>query len=119
MEISKAKVETGITTVTDEPDVSTPRTKYGGEYRDVSTSDAVSFHPYQTTDTGSGAYQGLVFSGSLINLDENTLEYEPYAAESYSISEDGLTFTFNLRQDLKWSDGNRSPLMITRGLTSR
>ena len=104
-EISKAKVETGITTVTDEPDVSTPRAKYGGEYRDVSTSDAVSFHPYQTTDTGSGAYQGLVFSGSLINLDEKTLEYEPYAAESYSISEDGLTFTFKLRQDLKWSDG--------------
>jgi len=104
-EISQAKDIAGTETVTDEPDVSTPRNKYGGEYRDVSTSDAVSFHLYQTTDTGSSAYQGYVYSGSLITLDEKTLEYEPYAAESYTISEDGLTFTFKLRKGLKWSDG--------------
>lgn len=102
---SKAKVETGITTTTDEPNVSTPRTKHGGTYRDVSTSDAVSFHPYQTSDVPSRGYQGMVFSGDLITVDENTLEWEPYAAESYSVSEDGLTYTFNLRKDLKWSDG--------------
>lgn len=104
-EISQAKDVAGTETVTDEPDVSTPRTKAGGDYRDVSTSDAVSFHLYQTTDTGSSAYQGYVYSGSLITLDEKTLEYKPYAAESYTISEDGLTFTFKLRKDLKWSDG--------------
>ncbi len=95
----------GQTFVTDEPDVSTPRTRRGGEYRDVSTSDAVSFHPYLTTDTASSAYQAMVYSGSLINYDENTLELEPYTAESYTISEDGLTFTFKLRDGLKWSDG--------------
>lgn len=104
-DISKAQVETGFTTITDEPDVATLRDKQGGEYRDVSTSDAVSFHPYQTTDTASGGYQGMVYSGSLINLDEKTLEYEPYIAESYTVSEDGLTYTFKLRQGLKWSDG--------------
>ncbi|GIK40200.1 MAG: hypothetical protein BroJett011_40330 [Chloroflexota bacterium] len=104
-EISQAKAETGITTVTDEPDVSAPRSKFGGEYRDVSTSDAVSFHPYMVTDAGSRGYQGMVYSGDLITIDENTLEWEPYAAESYSVSEDGLTYTFKLRKDLKWSDG--------------
>ncbi len=90
---------------TDEPDVSTPRDKQGGEYRTVQTSDAVSFHPYLTSDTSSSGYQGLVYSGDLINVDENTLEYIPWAAERYEISDDGLTFTFYLRQDLKWSDG--------------
>jgi peptide/nickel transport system substrate-binding protein len=104
-EASQAKAETGITAVTDEPDVSTPRTKFGGEYRDVDTTDAVSFHPYLVSDATSRAYQGLVYSGGLITIDENTLEWEPYAAESYSVSEDGLTYTFKLRQDMKWSDG--------------
>lgn len=103
---SKAtELRAGETFVTDEPDVSAPRDKPGGEYRSVGTSDAVSFHPYLTTDTASGGYQGLVYSGALLRLDENTLEYIPNMAESYSISEDGLTFTFNLRKDMKWSDG--------------
>ncbi|MFQ5611686.1 MAG: ABC transporter substrate-binding protein [Anaerolineae bacterium] len=99
------ELEGGVTVFTDEPDVSAPRTKLGGEYRDVSTSDAVSFHPYLTTDSASGGYQGMVYAGALLRLDENTLEYIPNMAESYTISEDGLTFTFHLRQDMKWSDG--------------
>lgn len=98
------ELESGITIVSDE-DVTTPRDKFGGEYRSVSTSDAVSFHLYQTTDTASSSYQGMVYGGALLRLDENTLERIPHMAESYAIAEDGLTFTFNLRQDLKWSDG--------------
>ena len=98
------ELETGVTVVSDE-EVSSPRTKLGGEYRDVSTSDAVSFHPYLVTDSTSRAYQAQVYTGGLLRLDENTLEYIPNMAESYTISEDGLTFTFNLRQDMKWSDG--------------
>jgi peptide/nickel transport system substrate-binding protein len=58
-----------------------------------------------TTDTASSGYQAQVYTGGLLRLDENTLEYIPNMAESYTISEDGLTFTFNLRQDMKWSDG--------------
>jgi peptide/nickel transport system substrate-binding protein len=98
------ELEAGITVVSDE-EVSSPRTHLGGEYRDVSTSDAVSFHPYQTTDTASSGYQSMVYTGGLLRLDENTLDYIPNMAESYTISDDGLTFTFNLRQDMKWSDG--------------
>jgi peptide/nickel transport system substrate-binding protein len=98
------EVQKGIT-VTSHEDVTTSRTHYGGEYHDVSTSDAVSFHPYLTTDTASSSYQGLVYTGGLLRLDPNTLEYIPNMAESYSISQDGLTFTFHLRKDMKWSDG--------------
>lgn len=103
---SAKELEAGATVVSDE-DVTTPRdqSKFGGEYRNVATSDAVSFHPYQTTDTASSSYQAQVYAGALLRLDEETLEYIPNMAESYTISEDGLTFTFNLRQDMKWSDG--------------
>lgn len=96
----------GITVVSDE-DVSTPRDPalFGGQYCSTSASDAVSFHPYTTTDTASSSYYGSVYAGGLLRLDENTLEYIPNMAESYTISEDGLTFTFKLREDIYWSDG--------------
>lgn len=102
---AKAKEVAAGVTVTSDEDVTTPRSHYGGEYHDVSTSDFVSFHPYLTTDTASSSAQAMVYTGGLLRLDENTLEYIPNMAESYSISEDGLTFTFHLRKDMKWSDG--------------
>ena len=95
----------GLTVETDEPDVSSLRTKRGGEYRIVTDSDAVNFHLYLTSDGPSNTYQGLVYSGQLIGVDEDTLEFIPGASEKYEISDDGLTFTFYLRKDLKWSDG--------------
>jgi peptide/nickel transport system substrate-binding protein len=100
-----AKSITGGMAVTSTENVTAPRNRFGGEYRSVATSDAVSFHPYLTTDTASGDYQGLVYTGGLLRLDENTLEYIPNMAESYEISPDGLTFTFRLRKNMLWSDG--------------
>jgi peptide/nickel transport system substrate-binding protein len=95
----------GITVVTTETDVTTPRDKLGGQYRSTATSDAVSFHPYLTSDSASSGYQAQVWASGLLRLDENTLDYIPHMAESYAISEDGLTFTFKLRPGLQWSDG--------------
>jgi peptide/nickel transport system substrate-binding protein len=92
-------------TITSTEEVATPRAHLGGEYHDVVTSDAVSFHPYLTTDTASGSYQAMVYTGGLLRLDPKTLDYIPNMAESYSISGDGLTFIFYLRKDMKWSDG--------------
>ena len=100
-----SEVVGGSVFITDEPDVSAPRDKVGGEYRTVQSSDAVSFHPYLTVDASSSDYQALVYAGSLLTPNEKTLEYEPYMAEKYEISEDGLTFTFYLRKNIKWSDG--------------
>ena len=51
------------------------------------------------------AYALLDHTSGLLRLDEKTLNYIPNMAESFSISEDGLTFTFHLRQNMKWSDG--------------
>ncbi|MFN8524016.1 MAG: ABC transporter substrate-binding protein [Chloroflexota bacterium] len=79
--------------------------KRGGALVAAQTSDAVSFHPFLTTDTGSSSYQGMVYSAVLWAYDPRTLEPRPEAAAGWKISEDRLTYTFTLRDDLKWSDG--------------
>jgi peptide/nickel transport system substrate-binding protein len=42
---------------------------------------------------------------SLIQRNAQTLEFEPRLAESWEISEDGLTFVYTLRDGLRFSDG--------------
>lgn len=42
---------------------------------------------------------------TLLIVDEHN-EVKPGQAESYTVSEDGLTWTFTLRDGLKWSDGS-------------
>lgn len=41
----------------------------------------------------------------LVNLSAADFSYEPGLAESWEISDDGLTVTYTLREDLTWSDG--------------
>lgn len=59
--------------------------------------------PQQSTDTTSSfiIYQ-LMDAPYRFNADGFI---EPLAAESYDVSEDGTTYTINLRQDATWSDG--------------
>ena len=57
-------------------------------------------------NTGDG-YTTSIMSllvDSLFRLDENS-QPQPALAESYEVSEDGLTYTFHLR-DSKWSNGD-------------
>ena len=42
---------------------------------------------------------------SMLILDNYTLKLKPLLAESYEISPDQLTYTFHLRHDVKWQDG--------------
>ncbi len=53
-----------------------------------------------------GTATGLLYImwPGLIQWDEN-YNYIPDLAESWEVSEDGLTYTFHLREDGKWSDG--------------
>ena len=46
----------------------------------------------------------LTIEEPLLIIDENN-EVQPGQAESYEVSDDGLTWTFTLRDGLKWSDG--------------
>ena len=52
--------------------------------------------------TGSMPAQGMVYE----SLVENTKEgIKPLLAESWDISEDGTTYTFHLRKNVKFHDG--------------
>ncbi|MFN8634471.1 MAG: ABC transporter substrate-binding protein [Chloroflexota bacterium] len=65
-------------------------------------------HPYpNSADYSDGWTQvaNVMFGGGLLDQDANSLEYRPYSASEWSVSQDGKTFTFKLRSDLKWSDG--------------
>ena len=46
-----------------------------------------------------------LFEG-LVTKNPETLEPEPGVAESWDISEDGMTYTFHLRNNAKWSNGD-------------
>lgn len=103
-EAAAAQESFGVTVTSDE-DVSTPRQNYGGVYHEVTAADAATFHPYLAVETASFAYIGNVYDCCLLRRDPDTLDLIPNMAESYSISDDGLTFTFHLRQNMQWSDG--------------
>ncbi|MCL4487115.1 MAG: ABC transporter substrate-binding protein [Chloroflexi bacterium] len=72
--------------------------------RIAATADAPTLHPFKRTDTASDAYIALLFTRSLWRYNPQTLEPEPWAAASWTISDDKKTYTFKL-QEMQWSDG--------------
>ena len=66
-------------------------------------SDIRTLDPANATDAESAQVAGIVFPG-LIVLDKN-LTPIPWATNALpNVSEDGLTWTFKIRPNLKWSD---------------
>ncbi|MEO8286072.1 MAG: peptide ABC transporter substrate-binding protein [Chloroflexota bacterium] len=60
--------------------------------------------PPKTQSSNSVMAAGLIFE-SLVRLDAK-LNIQPAGAEKWDISEDGKTYTFQIRKDLKWADGS-------------
>ncbi len=60
--------------------------------------------PLVSADAYASEIQAYVLE-SLISRDPETLEWQGLIAKSWQVSEDGLTFTFQLRDDVKFSDG--------------
>src|SRR5947209_4369805 len=67
--------------------------------------DINTFDPGISTDATSINAINMVFTG-LVQLNDN-LNIQPQMAQSYDKSSDGLTYTFHLRQGLKFSDGTK------------
>lgn len=64
-----------------------------------------SLDPHTVTATNDFRILVNVYDG-LVRFKDGTLEVEPALAESWDISEDGRTYTFKLRQGVKFHDGS-------------
>jgi oligopeptide transport system substrate-binding protein len=63
-----------------------------------------SYDPTQQTYTYEGGVGREVFE-TLLKPNAQGTDVQPAAASSYDVSSDGLTYTFHLRSNAKWSDG--------------
>ncbi|HEU5189279.1 MAG TPA: ABC transporter substrate-binding protein [Methylomirabilota bacterium] len=77
--------------------------RMGGTVVQAISADPPTMNPATTTDTQAWSLMGKLFNG-LTYLD-NDYRSHPDLAESWTISPDGLTYTFKLRKDVKWHDG--------------
>jgi oligopeptide transport system substrate-binding protein len=80
-----------------------PGTPGEGEITINIASEPPQLFTVTTTDTTSFTVIRHVIE-NLVSLDEND-KVAPGVATDWTVSDDGLVYTFNLRQDMKWSNG--------------
>lgn len=77
----------------------------GGELvMSSSRGEVKTFNPITANEVPSTEVLQFVFEG-LTSQDMGTLDAIPGLAESWTVSKDHMTFDFNLRKDVLWSDG--------------
>lgn len=74
----------------------------GGTFVWGELADATNFNPILVADTASGDVSGMIFNG-LLKVDDK-LQIVPDLA-TYDVSDDGLTYTFHLKDGVTWHDG--------------
>ena len=78
--------------------------KYGGTLIIGILTDVTHLNPAISTSYFIDCVSGQIYN-SLMEYDYKTLEPVPELAKSWDISEDGLTYTFHLEEDVYWHDG--------------
>ena len=78
--------------------------EYGGEITIATISDPLTFNLAIATDGSSAGVLSYLFEG-LTETSWLTDRVEPSLARSWEASEDGMTWTFHLRDDVRWHDG--------------
>ncbi len=76
----------------------------GGELRFYLHSDPKTFDPLLVADDASETIRYLT-GGVLVRVNRRTQQAEPELATSWTISRDGRSITFNLRERIYYSDG--------------
>jgi oligopeptide transport system substrate-binding protein len=86
----------------------------GGEKAEKASASEITVQIGPNPETLDPALNSAVDGGNmlitlfetLLIIDENN-EVQPGQAEKWDVSDDGLTWTFTMRDDLKWSDGSK------------
>ncbi len=68
------------------------------------SAEPATLNPVTSTDAYASNINGFIYE-SLLKRDEKTLELVPVLAESWDISEDHLVYTFRLKRNIFWEDG--------------
>lgn len=86
------------------PAIATPRPARGGTLTGSLRSEPRSFNRLVARDFASELIATLT-QAKLVRVNRATSELEPWLAESWTSSPDGLVHTLTLRDGLQWSDG--------------
>lgn len=78
----------------------------GGTIRVGITQEILNLDPHVATAFSSFQVLDLIYE-SLLRLNPRTLRIEPNLAQSWTVSPDGLTYTFTLRRDATFHDGSQ------------
>ena len=77
---------------------------HGGSLTFATIAEPLTFNLALATDAGSAGALGYLFEG-LTDISWLTGEPQPNLAHTWDVSSDGLTWTFYLRRDVRWHDG--------------
>ena len=78
--------------------------KYGGIFVLAAAQEPKTFNPLMSSDVYSSTIISMILS-PLISYDPFTDEPIPALAKSWEVSDEGKTYTFHLREGVKFSDG--------------
>jgi peptide/nickel transport system substrate-binding protein len=77
----------------------------GGTLRASNISNPRTFNPFVSAESSDAVDMIMDEGASLITLPPDSDVWQPYAAESFEVSEDGTVIDVVLRDGVKWSDG--------------
>jgi peptide/nickel transport system substrate-binding protein len=101
---AEAGAKPAASTPAAEKPAAAPPKPAGSRVTEGTFADAQILNPVLASDTASGRVVDLLFNG-LVAVVPPTGEVKPELAESWSTSDDGLTYTFKLRKGVKFHDG--------------
>lgn len=85
------------------PKVGEGGVQYGGVFSVNEVEDFRSLYPLNIVDVTSHRIANQVYEG-LLKLNQSTLELAPALAESWSVNEEALIYTFKLRKNVRFHD---------------